>query len=73
MGLNTDQKNIFELQNEKETLVLDESCKLIEVSSEILTSQFGKYCFALVVDPTEQKNYKIIVFVKCVSGFMYAL
>ena len=61
MGLNTHQKNIFELQYEKENLVLDESCKLLEVSSEILTSQFGKYCFALVVDPTEQKNFKIII------------
>ena len=57
MGLNTDQKNIFELQYEKENLVLDESCKLLEVSSEILTSQFGKYCFALVVDL--EKDYSL--------------
>ena len=61
MQSNSDQKSIFGIQYEKEILVLDESCKLLEISSEILTSQFGKYCFALVVDPTEQKNFKIII------------
>ena len=61
MQSNSDQKSIFGIQYEKEILVLDESCKLLEVSSETLNSQFGKYCFALVVDPTERKKFKIII------------
>ena len=61
MQSNSDQKSIFELKYEKKTLVLDDSCKIIEVSSDILTSQFGKFCLALVVDPTENKNFKIII------------
>ena len=61
MQSNSDQKSIFGIQCEKEILVLDESCKLLEVSSETLNSQFGKYCFALVVDPTERKKFKIII------------